>query len=101
MALTIAEDALVVDQGTPDARDDTVKLIASDLTLPDPTPTAPRGPVVVAMAAGALHPADGRPARDVLGAHPGTTEVHLQLVNGERSHVLRLGDGSGSRRPRR
>ena len=31
--------------------------------------------------------------RDVLATHPGTTEVHLQLVNGERRHVLRLGDG--------
>jgi len=25
-------------------------------------------------------------------AHPGTTEVHLQLINGEREHKLRLGD---------
>ena len=31
--------------------------------------------------------------KDVLATHPGTTEVHLRLVNGEREHVLRLGDG--------
>jgi DNA polymerase-3 subunit alpha len=31
--------------------------------------------------------------RDVLATHPGTTEVHLRLVNGEREQVLRLGDG--------
>jgi len=31
--------------------------------------------------------------REVLAAHPGTTEVHLQLVNGEREQKLRLGDG--------
>ena len=31
--------------------------------------------------------------RDVLATHPGTTEVHLRLENGERSKMLRLGDG--------
>jgi DNA polymerase III subunit alpha len=31
--------------------------------------------------------------RDVLATHPGTTEVQLRLVNGEREHLLRLGDG--------
>ena len=31
--------------------------------------------------------------KDVLATHPGTTEVHLRLVNGEREHLLRLGEG--------
>jgi DNA polymerase-3 subunit alpha len=31
--------------------------------------------------------------KDVLSTHPGTTEVHLKLVNGSREHLLRLGDG--------
>jgi len=32
--------------------------------------------------------------REVLAAHPGTTEVHLRLVSkGEREHTLRVGDG--------
>jgi DNA polymerase-3 subunit alpha len=31
--------------------------------------------------------------REVLAAHPGTTEVHLRLVNGDREHRLRVGDG--------
>ena len=30
---------------------------------------------------------------NVLATHPGTTEVHLKLVNGSREHLLRLGDG--------
>jgi DNA polymerase III subunit alpha len=29
----------------------------------------------------------------VLAAHPGTTEVHLRLVRGEREHALRVADG--------
>jgi DNA polymerase III subunit alpha len=31
--------------------------------------------------------------RDVLGAHPGSTEVQLSLTNGSRRHVLKLDDG--------
>jgi DNA polymerase-3 subunit alpha len=31
--------------------------------------------------------------REVLAAHPGTTEVHLRLVRGEREHALRVADG--------
>lgn len=31
--------------------------------------------------------------KDVLGSHPGTSEVHLRLLNGTRATVLRLDDG--------
>jgi len=31
--------------------------------------------------------------KEVLVTHPGTTEVHLALVNGERRTVLRLDEG--------
>jgi DNA polymerase-3 subunit alpha len=31
--------------------------------------------------------------REVLGSHPGTTEVQLKLVNGGRETVLRLDQG--------
>jgi DNA polymerase-3 subunit alpha len=92
VALTIAEDAIVAIKGRTDAREDTVKLIASDLTILDTT-EGPHGPVLVKMApARCTAPLVDR-LKDVLATHPGTTEVHLQLVNGEREHVLRLGDG--------
>jgi DNA polymerase-3 subunit alpha len=92
VALTIAEDAIVAIKGRTDAREDTVKLIGSELTLLDTT-EGPRGPVVVKMApARCTQPMVDR-LRDVLSTHPGTTEVHLRLVNGSREHLLRLGDG--------
>src|SRR5207253_10332365 len=92
VALTIAEDAIVAVKGRTDAREDTVKLIASDI-MPLDTTEGPRGPVVVKMAPARCTPPMVDRLKDVLGTHPGTTEVHLRLVNGERVHLLKLGDG--------
>jgi DNA polymerase-3 subunit alpha len=92
VALNVAEDAIVAIKGRTDARDDTVKLIASELTVLDTT-VAPRGPVLVRMAPARCTPPMIDRLKDVLATHPGTTEVHLQLVHGERERVLRLGDG--------
>ncbi len=92
VGINIAEDAVVVVKGRADARDDTVKLIVSDLTLPDLAAGA-RGPVVVSLPPNRCTPPMVERLREVLAAHPGTTEVHLELVNGERRHRLKLGDG--------
>jgi DNA polymerase III subunit alpha len=92
VALNVAEDAIVAIKGRTDARDDTVKLIASELTVLDTT-AAPRGPVLVRMAPARCTPPLIDRLKDVLATHPGTTDVHLQLVNGDRERVLRLGDG--------
>ncbi|HSY14816.1 MAG TPA: DNA polymerase III subunit alpha [Jatrophihabitantaceae bacterium] len=91
VGLNVAEDALVVIKGRPQARDDSVEVIASDLTLLDLT-VRNHGPVVVKMAPTRCTPPMVDRLREVLAAHPGTTEVHLQLVNGERQQKLRLAD---------
>ncbi|MDQ6849484.1 MAG: DNA polymerase III subunit alpha [Actinomycetota bacterium] len=92
LALTIAEDAVVAIKGRTELREDTVKLIASDLAVLDTT-ERPRGPVVVRLAPNRCTPPVVERLKDVLATHPGSTEVHLRLANGEREHVLRLGDG--------
>ena len=92
VGINIAEDAIVVVKGRADARDDTVKLIAGDLWVPDLT-DAPRGPVIVRMPTERCTPPMVNRLREVLAAHPGTTEVHLRLVRGEREHALRVADG--------
>ena len=89
VAIDLAEDAIVAIKGRTDARDDTVKLIASDITLLDTT-EGPRGPVIVKLAPARCTPPLVDRLRDVLATHPGTTEVHLHLVNGTREHLLRL-----------
>ena len=95
VALSISEDAVVAIKGRTDAREDAVKLIASDLQVLDTTASvdAPRGPVRLTIAPARCTPPLVDRLKDVLATHPGTSEVHLRLVNGDREHVLRLGDG--------
>ncbi|MCL2780897.1 MAG: DNA polymerase III subunit alpha [Actinomycetia bacterium] len=88
----VIEDAIVVIKGRVDARDDAIKLIVTDLTLPDLS-QGPRGPVVVRLAPTRCTPPIVARLREVLAAHPGTTEVHLTLGDGEGAHRLRLADG--------
>jgi DNA polymerase-3 subunit alpha len=92
VALTITEDAVVSIIGRTDLREETVKLIASDISVLN-TDATERGPVVVTMAPTRCTPPMVDRLKDVLATHPGTTQVHLKLVNGSREHVLRLGDG--------
>jgi DNA polymerase-3 subunit alpha len=92
VALNVAEDAIVAIKGRTDSREEAVKFIASDLSILDTT-QGPRGPVLVKLAPARCTPPMVDRLKDVLATHPGTTEVHLKLVNGEREHVLRLGDG--------
>jgi DNA polymerase-3 subunit alpha len=94
VSLDVAEDAIVAVKGHTDAREDTVKFIASDLTQLDTTTTqAPRGPVQVTMPLNRCTPPMVERLKDVLATHPGLTDVHLTLVNGERTQILRLQDG--------
>jgi DNA polymerase III subunit alpha len=92
VAVSVAEDAIVVVKGRVDRREDVAKLIASDLTVPDLS-EGPRGPVVVSLPAARCTPPVVERLREVLATHPGTTEVQLQLVNGERRTTLRVADG--------
>ncbi|MDT4939201.1 MAG: polymerase subunit alpha, partial [Pseudonocardiales bacterium] len=78
VALTIAEDAIVAVKGRTDAREDTIKLIASDIALLD-TSQGPRGPVTVRIEAQRCTPPMIGRLKDVLSTHPGTTEVHLHV----------------------
>ena len=92
VGMQIAEDAIVVVKGRVDSREDTVRLIGSDLSVPDLSKGA-HGPVRLQIAPGKCTPPIVERLRDVLAGHPGTTEVHLELVSGERRHRLKLADG--------
>ncbi len=88
VALTITEDAVVSIKGRTDARDDTVKLIASDIAILNTDVDAPRGPVRVKLDATRCTPPLVDRLKDVLAAHPGQTEVHLQLVSRNSPYVV-------------
>jgi DNA polymerase-3 subunit alpha len=87
VALNVAEDAIVSIKGRTDAREDTVKLIASDLTVLDTT-TTPRGPLKLRVEASRCTPPLVQRLKDVLATHPGLTEVHLQLLSTNNPAVV-------------
>jgi DNA polymerase-3 subunit alpha len=62
-----------------------------DLSAPDLSGGV-RGPLAVALAAARCTIPLVERLKDVLAAHPGTTEVHLCLVNGPRTTRLKLDD---------
>jgi DNA polymerase-3 subunit alpha len=90
-AMLLVEDAVVLVRGRLDRREDVAKLIAMELTIPDVS-EGPRGPVILQLPAARCSPPLVERLKEVLASHPGVTEVHLQLTNGQRTTVLRLDD---------
>ena len=90
-AVHLTEDAVVLVRGRLDKRDETPKLIAMEITVPDLS-QGPRGPVILTLPAARCTPPVVERLKEVLANHPGTTEVHLQLSTGARTTVLRLDD---------
>jgi DNA polymerase-3 subunit alpha len=91
-AVHLVEDAIVLVRGRVDKREDTPKLIASDITVPDLS-VGPRGPVTVSLPTARCTPPVVERLKEVLRNHPGTTDVHLQLTTGAKTTTLRLDDG--------
>ncbi len=96
VGLDVAEDAIVLVKAKVSRREDRTSLIAVDLAVPELTTPGGEGtvPVRVSLESNRCTPERVSQLREVLGAHPGTCEVHLNLVSpGGRSFLLRLDDG--------
>ena len=91
-AIHLVEDAVVLVRGRVDKREDTPKLIASDITVPDLS-VGPRGPVTVSLPTARCTPPVVERLKEVLRGHPGTTDVLLQLTTGAKTTTVRLDDG--------
>jgi DNA polymerase-3 subunit alpha len=91
-ALQLVEDTIVVVKGRLDRRDDGPQLIASELSAPD-TSDAQSGPVIVTVPVARCTPPMIERFKEVLAAHPGTTEVRLRLQGAGRTTVMKLDDG--------
>jgi DNA polymerase-3 subunit alpha len=92
IGISVAEDAIVLVKGRVTRRDDRVSIIANDLAVPDLSTAGSNAPVKVTMPAAKCTPPLVTKLAEVLGAHPGTTEVHLSLLNGPKATMLRLDD---------
>ncbi len=90
-AVHLVEDAVVLVRGRVDRREDVPKIIGNEITVPDLS-IGPRGPVVVSLPTPRCTPPVVERFKEVLASHPGTTDVHLQLVHGGRTTVVRLDD---------
>jgi len=91
VATRLAPDLVVSVRGRVSARDDSVSIYAQELTVPDLT-EGPRGPVVLSMSLRQASGAGIERLRDILGQHPGVTEVHVRLNQPGRSVLMRLDD---------
>ncbi|MEV6630636.1 DNA polymerase III subunit alpha [Actinoplanes sp. NPDC051470] len=87
----IAEDAIVVVKGRIDRRDDTPRIMAMDMSLPDVTHNPDTKPVTLTMPITRCTPPLVKELKEILVSHPGGCEVHVNLVNGGRTTVMRLG----------
>ncbi len=90
-AVHLVEDAVVLVRGRVDKRDEMPKLIGNEITVPDLS-VGPRGPVVVSIPTPRCTPPVVERFKEVLAAHPGTTDVHLQLVGSGKTTLVKLDD---------
>ena len=65
--------------------------MAMDLSVPDLSTPDDVRPVVLALPPSRCTPPLVERLKEVLQSHPGSAEVHLRLVNGSRTTLLRLG----------
>jgi DNA polymerase-3 subunit alpha len=87
----IVEDAIVFVRGRLDRREEVPKLIAMELKPAEIT-TGETGPFVVSILEARCVPPVVEALREVLRTHPGSKEVHLRLLTGDRAKVLKLDD---------
>ena len=89
---SLTPDSVILVKGRLDKREEeSPRLVALDVSVPDLS-EGPRGPVVVTMPAARCTPPLVERLKEVLAAHPGTTEVQLRLSNGPRTTLLKLDD---------
>ena len=93
VGVDVAEDAIVLVKARVNKRDDRVSLIANDLAVPEIAAPGEAGlPFKVSLRTELCTPERVAKLKEVLTHHPGTSEVHLNLVNGGRITPLRLAD---------
>ncbi|WP_141784675.1 DNA polymerase III subunit alpha [Ornithinicoccus hortensis] len=85
----LATDTVCVLRGRLKKSEDTVEILAQDLTLPE-IKEGPRGPVIVSLPLTRVTDGLAQQLKGVLATHPGATEVHVKLMQPGRSVLMRL-----------
>jgi DNA polymerase III subunit alpha len=87
----LTEDTIVTVKGRLSRQKDQPELHGQEVTRPDLS-DGPSGPVVISLPATRCTPPVVDQLRDVLGTHPGVTEVRLRLMSRTSTTVMRLDD---------
>ena len=86
----IADDAVVIVGAKVRIQDDRITLIANDLVVPDFSNAQPDRPLAVSLPTRQCTLDKVTALKQVLSRHPGTSQVHLRLISGDRITTLEL-----------
>jgi DNA polymerase III subunit alpha len=86
----IADDVVVLVKAKVAARDDRISLIAHELVVPDFSSAQADRPLAVSLPTRQCTIDKVTALKQVLANHPGTSQVHLRLISGERITTLEL-----------
>ena len=86
----IADDAVVLVGGKVRVQDDRITLIANDLVVPDFSGAHANRPLAVSLPTRQCTLDKVTALKAVLARHPGTAQVHLRLISGDRITTLEL-----------
>ncbi|VEG54721.1 DNA polymerase III subunit alpha [Mycolicibacterium aurum] len=86
----IADDVVVLIGAKVAIRDDRISLIANELVVPDFSSAQTNKPVAVSLPTRQCTVDKVTALKQVLARHPGTAQVHLRLISGERITTLEL-----------
>jgi DNA polymerase-3 subunit alpha len=87
----LTEDAILTVKGVLRREDEQPSMTGQSVSVPNLT-DGPTGPVVISLAATRCTPPVVEQLREVLGTHPGVTEVRLRLLARNGTTVMRLDD---------
>jgi DNA polymerase III subunit alpha len=86
----IVDDAVVLVNAKVAIRDDRISLIANDLVVPDFSNARVDRPLAVSLPTRQCTFDKVSALKQVLARHPGTSQVHLRLISGDRITTLEL-----------
>jgi DNA polymerase-3 subunit alpha len=86
----IADDAVVIVGAKVRVQDDRISLIANELVVPDFSNAQVDRPIAVSLPTRQCTIDKVSALKQVLARHPGTSQVHLRLISGDRITTLEL-----------
>ncbi len=88
-ALSLTEDRVVVVRGRFSRTDEQVRFTALEMKMPDIS-AAPTGPLLISVPAAQITPPIVERIKEILRSHPGKREVHLQVIDQQKSTTHKI-----------